>query len=164
MFLQWLCLTSTLSPIWISDGFACQRLSAYTLALALLFASFYDKNWKIFMKKVYFQNFSWFQYFVYKLCMIMCIDIAPSTTVLIKFRIYGKIALISPWNYFCSIPLGKCVFKGRVINRCKKFKFWNFWEHPLFEIWEYAFKVLYWYFDHYLSISCHSSHFPLIFF
>ena len=29
------------------------------------------------MKKVYFQNFSWFQYFVYKLSMIMYIDIAP---------------------------------------------------------------------------------------
>ena len=56
-------------------------------------------------------------------------------------RIYGKIALISPWNDFCSIPLGKCVFKARVINRCKKFKFWNFWERPLFEIWEYAFNV-----------------------
>ena len=24
----------------------------------------------------------------------------------------------------------------------KKFKFWNFWERPLFEIWEYAFNDL----------------------
>ena len=37
------------------------------------------------MKKGYFQNFSWFQYFVNKLRMITCIDIAPYTTVLIKF-------------------------------------------------------------------------------
>ena len=43
------------------------------------------------MKKGYSQNFSLFQYFVYKLCMIMCIDITP--TALNKFsdtRIYGK--------------------------------------------------------------------------
>ena len=43
-----------------------------------------DSN-KIFMwhesedinKKGYFQNFSWFQYHVYKLCMIMGIGTAP---------------------------------------------------------------------------------------
>ena len=34
----------------------------------------------------------------------------------------------------------KCVFEGRAINRCKTNKLWNFWERPLFEIWEYAFK------------------------
>ena len=28
-------------------------------------------------KKAYFQNFSWFNFYVYKLCMIMCIGIAP---------------------------------------------------------------------------------------
>ena len=32
--------------------------------------SFHDKNWKIW-KKGYFQNFSWFQFFVCKLCMIL---------------------------------------------------------------------------------------------
>ena len=37
-------------------------------------------------------------------------------------RISGKRALIWPWNDFCSIPLGKCVFKGRATKRCKKFK------------------------------------------
>ena len=31
--------------------------------------------------------------------------------------------------------------KGRVTNGCKKFKFWNFWERPIFEIWEYAFNL-----------------------
>ena len=28
-------------------------------------------------KKCYFQNFSWFQFYTYKLCMIMCIGSAP---------------------------------------------------------------------------------------
>ena len=28
-------------------------------------------------KKGYFQNFSWFQFYVYKSCMIMCTGIAP---------------------------------------------------------------------------------------
>ena len=39
--------------------------------------SFFDSNWKILRKKCYFQNFSPFQFFVYKLCMIMGISIAP---------------------------------------------------------------------------------------
>ena len=29
------------------------------------------------IKKAYFQNLSWFQVYVYKLCMIMCMGIAP---------------------------------------------------------------------------------------
>ena len=28
-------------------------------------------------KKAYFQNFSWFQFYVLKLCMIMCISLLP---------------------------------------------------------------------------------------
>ena len=30
-----------------------------------------------------------------------------------------------------------------LVESCKymqKFKIWNFWEHPLYEIWEYACK------------------------
>ena len=33
-------------------------------------------------KKAYFQNFSWFQFFVYKFRMIMCTGTAPQTTLL----------------------------------------------------------------------------------
>ena len=89
----------------------------------VLTTHFYDKNWKILTKKGYFQNFAWFQYFFYKLCIIMCIAVSPLTTVLNKFSdtiIYGKNACISPWNNFCFIPVGKCIFKGRSINSCKK--------------------------------------------
>ena len=50
---------------------------------------FYDMNQKILTKKKkksYFQNFSWFQFYIYSLLthdyLIMCIGIAPSTTVL----------------------------------------------------------------------------------
>ena len=57
-------------------------------------------------------------------------------------RMYRKIAHISLLNDFCSIPSGKCVLKGRAINTCKKIQFWNFWERPLFESWEYAFKIV----------------------
>ena len=28
-------------------------------------------------KKPYFQNFSWFQFHVFKLCMIMCVSLLP---------------------------------------------------------------------------------------
>ena len=66
----------------------------------------------------------------------MCINIAPDQTQ----EFMGKFVLISTWNAFCSIPSGKFVFKGKAM-RCKKFNLWNFWEHPLVEIWEYDFKV-----------------------
>ena len=36
---------------------------------------------------------------------------------------------------------------GSTTNRCTNFKFWIFWEHPPYEIWEYAFKF------NYLSIA-----------
>ena len=29
------------------------------------------------IKKAYFQNLSWFQVYIYKLCMITCVGIAP---------------------------------------------------------------------------------------
>ena len=61
-------------------------------------------------KKAYFPNFSWFQFYILKLCMIMCLSLLPWTTVSIKsggqyFTV--KITLISYWNDFSLIPLGK---------------------------------------------------------
>ena len=76
----------------------------------ILTTSFYNMNQKILTKKVYFQIFSWFQFYIYKLCMIMCIVIAPQTTVVNWFastKIYVKIALILHWNDFC---LGEMCF------------------------------------------------------
>ena len=35
---------------------------------------------------------------------------------------------------------GNVFFGGKLQIDAKKFKFWNFWEHPLYEISEYAFK------------------------
>ena len=49
-------------------------------------------------------------------------------------------AVISQGNDFCLILLGKCTSGRKATNRCKKFKFWNLWECPLYEISEYAFK------------------------
>ena len=49
-------------------------LKEYSLILTI---SFYDINQKILRKKDYFQNFSWFQFSVCKLCMIMYISTAP---------------------------------------------------------------------------------------
>ena len=54
---------------------------------------FYDINQKILTKGCYFQNFSWFKFCIYKLCMIMDISIAPYTTVLkwvSSRRLYAK--------------------------------------------------------------------------
>ena len=57
-------------------------------------------------------------------------------------------------TWYCSIRLtvldemisaqflwGNEFISGGAINRCKEFKFWNVWEHPLFEILEYAFNI-----------------------
>ena len=51
-----------------------------------------------------------------------------------------KIALILYWNDFSLIHLGKCASSKIAMKMCKKFKFWKFWERPLFDIREYAFK------------------------
>ena len=110
---------------------------------------FYDKNRTIFTQKFYFQNFSWFQYFVYKLCMLMCIGISPKTSVSNKFsdtRIYRKIALISPCLISAQFLWGN-VFKGRAINKCKKTnkqtnKQTNKNKETNFDIFESAFYLI----------------------
>ena len=38
----------------------------------ILTISFYDMNQKIYRNKKSLQNFSWLQFYGYKLCMIMC--------------------------------------------------------------------------------------------
>ena len=54
-------------------------------------------------KKAYFQNFSWFKFYVFKLCMVMCVSLLPSHRLLFwksRVRDFVKIALISYRNYF----------------------------------------------------------------
>ena len=41
----------------------------------ILRTSFYGMNQKIYKQKAYFQNFIWFQLYVFKLCMIMCVPL-----------------------------------------------------------------------------------------
>ena len=50
--------------------------------------------------------------------------------------------LISQGNDFCEIPVGKCTSgrKATCTNRCKKFEFLIFVEHPLYKISEYVLK------------------------
>ena len=43
----------------------------------ILTTYFYDMDQKILTQNGFFQNFSWFQFYVYKLSMIMCTGIAP---------------------------------------------------------------------------------------
>ena len=47
----------------------CGQRKIYSVILT---TSFYDINQKILTKKVYFQNFSWSQIFIYKLCIVIC--------------------------------------------------------------------------------------------
>ena len=57
-----------------SNHFTLFTLKRYSLILT---TSFYDMNQKIWTRKAYFQNFSWFQFHVFKLCMIMCVSLLP---------------------------------------------------------------------------------------
>ena len=43
----------------------------------ILTTSFYGMNQKIWTKKAYFQNFSWFQVYIFKLCMPICVPLLP---------------------------------------------------------------------------------------
>ena len=66
---------------WVSLYFSynqCGTVKSGHYLKEYLVTSFYDMNQKILTKTTtYFQNFSWFQFYVYKLCMIVCIGIAP---------------------------------------------------------------------------------------
>ena len=49
------------------------------------------------------------------------------------------------WHYSIATVLnkfllGKCASCEESYKWGKKIKIWNFWEHPLYEIWEYAFN------------------------
>ena len=114
------------------------------------------RNWKILTKKRLFPKFQLVPLFrlqvmhdyVHWYCAIdYCVRKFSDT------RIYWKIALISPWNDFCSIPLGKCIFKGRATNRRKKFKF-------LFFLWNIKIKILIFFFESALYLK--SGSMPLI--
>ena len=85
-------------------------------------------------KKADFQNISWIQNYVIKLCMIMCVALLPLTSLLNKFswlRISVQIALISYWNDFSPILLGSVLCSGELQKYAKKIKFW---ECPQFDI------------------------------
>ena len=97
----------------------------------ILTTSFYGMNQNYKQKKAYFQNFSGFQLYVFKLRMIVCVSLLLSTTTSLHkvfcTRLSVKIALISHWNDFSLIPLEVCFFKrGELQKICKKPQFENF--------------------------------------
>ena len=99
------CITFTTTILVISKQYITFPKMSFTLININLFSSFLhfrfgavseglvsDSNnvflWlnqTIFTKKGYFQNFSGFQFYVHKLCTIMCIRIAPQTAVFYQF-------------------------------------------------------------------------------
>ena len=88
----------------------------------------------------------------FQLILILCVQVMYNYVhwhcsidycVKIKSRIQDfmlKMALISYGIAMVSAKalFGKCASWRKAANRCKKFKFRNFWEGPLYEIWEYA--------------------------
>ena len=67
-----------------------------------------------------------------------------SVKVIYEFmRIYSKNSYNFIRKWFLLNPFGDLGFLERAAKRCKTFKFQNFWECPLYEIQEYAFKTTY---------------------
>ena len=93
-------------------------------------------------KKRLFQNF--------QLILILCLQVymmwlalLHKLLIILVNETYVKIAFISNWNDFCLIPVGKCASWKRASN-AKNSNFIIiifFWEHPLYENWEYTFNV-----------------------
>ena len=94
-------------------------------------------NQKILTKKAYFQNFSWFQVQIFKLCMIMCVS-------LLCTRISVKNCSHFILKWFQPNSFGELCFLEESYGNIQKENFWKFWQRPLFNISEYAFKLPQW--------------------
>ena len=66
--------SSNQKPIYLLGIKKNIRLKEYSVILTI---SFHSMNQKIPTKKAYFQNFSWFQFCIFKSCMIMCVSLLP---------------------------------------------------------------------------------------
>ena len=80
-----------------------------------------------------FTNYAWLCALAY--CSIDCVRLSLDDKTLSK---NGYHFILSKW--FLHNSFGEMFFLKESYNRCRKFKFWHFWEHPVYEIWEYAFK------------------------
>ena len=82
-------------------------------------------------KTTYFQNFSWFQFYVFKLCMIRCfiapIDYCVELSLVYKTFCENCSHFILKWFQPYSF-WGIVLLRGELQKYAKKFKFWQFWE------------------------------------
>ena len=92
------------------------------------------------IKKAYFQNFSSFQFYVFKLCMILCISLLPYITVLNKVFCENCSHFILKW--FQPNLCGEVCFLEECTTKMQKIHILKFWEHPLSDISEYAFNLI----------------------
>ena len=84
-----------------------QNLKEYSVILSTFFMA-WIRRYKP-EKKLISKISSWFQFHVFKLCMIMCVSLLLQTSVLSCVRDFlWKLLSISYWNDFSLIPLGKC--------------------------------------------------------
>ena len=125
----------------------------------VILTCFYHMDSEDINKKAYFQNFSWFQFYVSKLWMVMCVSLLSQTAVLNKVscaRLSVKIALISYWSDISLITLGKCasLIEESYENMQKNSKFCKFTERPVFDIRVYVVKWPGWqYFENLMQIE-----------
>ena len=110
-------------------------------------------------KKAYIQNFSWFKCYVFKLYWLCAFHCSHRLLFLIhscRRGFFVKIVLIPYWMIsaeafcrYCSHFIlkwfqpnffGEMWFSEESYKKMQKFKFWQFWECPLFKIKECTFK------------------------
>ena len=102
-------------------------------------------NQTILTKKGYFQNFSWFQFYVYNVLMHDYVHWHCSIEYCFKLILVDK-TLCENCFYFtlkwflCNLFGEMCFLEENYKVMQKIIKFWNFWACPLYEIWECAFN------------------------
>ena len=104
-------------------------------------------------KKAYFQNFSWFQFYILKLRMIIIISLVYKTFC------ENSSHFILKW--FQRNSFEEVWFLEESYENTQKIQFWKFWNHPLFDIREYAFKGALGKYNIYFFISNSNENFNL---
>ena len=108
-------------------------------------------NQKILTKKkkkgglCYFQNFSWFQFYVYKICMMIDEAVFHKILLILVDENLCENCSYFPLKWFLLNSFRKMSFLEESYKQVQKnsnFFFFFFWEWTLYEIREYAFFFL----------------------
>ena len=87
----------------------------------------------------------------YQLISFLCLQVMHVYVLALLHRLFcfkskfpqwdflRKLLLLHTWNFLLNSFEKMCFFRRKLKNDTK-IKFQNFWEHPIYNIWDYAFK------------------------